>query len=84
MRSEYFSRNVLAENINDKKCKKHGGFPTEVSDMVRYMKMELLTFSLILYQPAMKNPDALGIFSPECFGGKYKPLKKHNSRRIIS
>jgi hypothetical protein len=23
-------------------------------------------------------------FSPECFGGKYKPLKKHNSRRIIS
>jgi hypothetical protein len=34
--------------------------------------------------PAMKNPDALRIFSPECFGGKYKPLKKHNRRRIIS
>ena len=34
--------------------------------------------------PAMKNPDALRIFFPECFGGKYKPLKKHNSRRIIS
>jgi hypothetical protein len=31
-------------------CKKHGGFPTEVSDMARNMKMELLTFSLILYQ----------------------------------
>jgi hypothetical protein len=28
----------------------------------------------------MKNPDALRIFSPECFGGKYKSLKKHNSR----
>ena len=34
----------------DKKCKKHGGFPTEVSDMARNMKMELLTLSLILYQ----------------------------------
>ena len=34
--------------------------------------------------PAMKNPDALRIFFPKCFGGKYKPLKKHNSRRIIS
>jgi hypothetical protein len=34
--------------------------------------------------PSMKNPDALRIFFPECFGGKYKPLKKHNSRRIIS
>jgi hypothetical protein len=33
------------------KVKKHGGFPTEVSDMARNMKMELLTFSLILYQP---------------------------------
>jgi hypothetical protein len=31
----------------------------------------------------MKNPDALRIFFPECFGGKYKPLKKRNSRRII-
>jgi hypothetical protein len=30
----------------------------------------------------MKTPDALRIFFPECFGGKYKPLKKHNSRRI--
>jgi hypothetical protein len=30
--------------------KNHGGFPTEVSDMARNMKMELLTFSLILYQ----------------------------------
>jgi hypothetical protein len=27
-----------------------GGFPTEVSDMARNMKMELHTFSLILYQ----------------------------------
>jgi hypothetical protein len=34
--------------------------------------------------PAMKNPDALRIFFPECFGGKYKPLKKHKTRRIIS
>jgi hypothetical protein len=35
--------------------------------------------------PAKKNPDALRIFFPEFFGGKYKPLKKHiNSRRIIS
>jgi hypothetical protein len=33
-----------------KSVKKHGGFPTEVSDMARNMKMELLTFSLILYQ----------------------------------
>jgi hypothetical protein len=33
-----------------KKCKKHGGFPTEVSDMARNMKIELLTFSPILYQ----------------------------------
>jgi hypothetical protein len=32
----------------------------------------------------MKNPDALRIFFPEYFGGKYKSLKKHNSRRIIS
>jgi hypothetical protein len=24
----------------------------------------------------MKNPDALRIFSPEIFGGKYKSLKK--------
>jgi hypothetical protein len=24
--------------------------------------------------PAMKNPDALRIFFPENFGGKYKPL----------
>jgi hypothetical protein len=44
--------------------KKHGGFPTEMSDMA--------------------NPYALRIFFPECFGGKYKPLKKHNSTRIIS
>jgi hypothetical protein len=29
-----------------KKCKKTRGFPTEVSDMARNMKMELLTFSL--------------------------------------
>jgi hypothetical protein len=28
----------------------------------------------------MKNPDALRIFFPECFGGKYKPLKKRNRR----
>jgi hypothetical protein len=91
MRSEYFSHNVLAGNINrwknitadglfrkngtttiwiwkhwnnlmvnncsvsvlktvwydsaiwrqGKKCKKHGGFPTEVSDMAQNMKMEL-------------------------------------------
>jgi hypothetical protein len=34
--------------------------------------------------PAMKNPDAHRIFFPEFFGGKYKSLKKHNSRRIIS
>jgi hypothetical protein len=34
--------------------------------------------------PAMKNPYALRIFFPEFFGGKYKPPKKHNSRRIIS
>jgi hypothetical protein len=33
---------------------------------------------------AMKNPDALRILFPEFFGGKYKSLKKHNSRRIIS
>ena len=33
-----------------KKCKKHWGFPTKVSDMARNMKMELHTFSLILYQ----------------------------------
>ena len=33
---------------------------------------------------AMKNPDALRIFSLEFFGRKYKPLRKHNSRRIIS
>ena len=33
---------------------------------------------------AMKNPDELRIFFQELFGGKYKPLKKHNSRRIIS
>jgi hypothetical protein len=26
--------------------------------------------------PAMKNTDALRIFSPEFFGGKYKSLKK--------
>jgi hypothetical protein len=30
--------------------KKHRGFPTEVSDRARNMKMELLTFYLILYQ----------------------------------
>jgi hypothetical protein len=34
--------------------------------------------------PAMKNPDALRIFFPECLGEKYKPLKKSNSRWIIS
>jgi hypothetical protein len=34
--------------------------------------------------PAMKNPDALRIFFPDFCGGKYKPLKKHNSRWIIS
>jgi hypothetical protein len=34
--------------------------------------------------PAMKNSDALGIFFPDFFPGKYKPRKKHNSRRIIS
>ena len=34
--------------------------------------------------PAMKNPDALRILFPEFVGGQYKPLKKHNSRRIIS
>jgi hypothetical protein len=39
--------------LQGKKCKKHRGFPTEVSDMARNMKMELLTFSLILYQ--LKN-----------------------------
>ena len=33
-----------------KGVKKHRGFPTEVSDMARNMKMELLTFYLILYQ----------------------------------
>jgi hypothetical protein len=41
MRSEYFP---------PKKCKKHWGFPNKVSDMARNMKMELHTFSLILYQ----------------------------------
>jgi hypothetical protein len=29
---------------------RYGGFPTEVRDMARNMKMELFTFSLILYQ----------------------------------
>jgi hypothetical protein len=33
-----------------KSVKKHWGFPTKVSDMARNMKMELHTFSLILYQ----------------------------------
>ena len=33
-----------------KSVKTHGGFPTDVSDMARNMKIELLTFSLILYQ----------------------------------
>ena len=33
--------------------KNHGGFPTEVSEMTRNMQIELLTFSLILYQ--LKN-----------------------------
>jgi hypothetical protein len=33
-----------------KKCKQHEDFPTEVNDMARNMKMELFTFSLILYQ----------------------------------
>jgi hypothetical protein len=28
--------------------------------------------------PAMKNPDALRIFFPEYFGGKYKSLKNSN------
>ena len=32
-----------------KKCKKHGGFPTEVSDMAQIMKIELLTFSLYCF-----------------------------------
>ena len=34
--------------------------------------------------PAMKNPDAPRTPLPQCFGGKYKPLKKHNSRRTTS
>jgi hypothetical protein len=34
--------------------------------------------------PAMKNPDALRIFFPKFLGGKYKSLKKHNNKRIIS
>jgi hypothetical protein len=51
-----------------KKCKKHGGFPTEVSDMARNKKMELFTVSL--------NSDAFRIFSPKFFCGKYKSLKK--------
>ena len=33
-----------------KSVKKHWGFPTKVSDMARNMKMELHTFSPILYQ----------------------------------
>ena len=33
-----------------KSVKNTGDFPTEVSDMARNMKMELFTFSLILYQ----------------------------------
>ena len=37
-----------------------------------------------LFANAMKNPDALRIFFPKCFGGNINRWKKHNSRRIIS
>ena len=33
-----------------KGVKRRGGFPTEVSDMARSMKVGLLAFSLVLYQ----------------------------------
>jgi hypothetical protein len=36
--------------VDKVKSVKIRGFPTEVSDMARNMKMELLTFSLILFQ----------------------------------
>jgi hypothetical protein len=40
---------ILVEvEVEGKKCKNHGSFPTEVSDMARNMKIELLTFSLAL------------------------------------
>jgi hypothetical protein len=31
----------------------------------------------------MKNPDALRIFSPVCFGGKYKSLKKTTADELF-
>jgi hypothetical protein len=39
-----------------------------------------LRMDYLLWKTQMRSE----YFSPECFGGKYKPLKKHNSRRIIS
>jgi hypothetical protein len=35
--------------------KKHGGYPTEVSDMARNMKMELLTFFLNAYTVSVEK-----------------------------
>ena len=40
-----------------KSVKKHGGFPTEVSDMARNMKMELLTFSLYCTYISLETVD---------------------------
>jgi hypothetical protein len=66
---------------------------TEISPRIakqlwfHHLRRSVRTITLGFFKngiPAMKNPDALRIFFPEIFGGKYKLLKKHNSRRIIS
>jgi hypothetical protein len=42
---------LFRKNVDKvKSVKKYGSLPTEVSDMARNMEIELLTFSLILYQ----------------------------------
>jgi hypothetical protein len=51
-------------------CKKTRGFPTEVGDIRKCKNDNPGFFTNGI--PTMKNPDALRIFSPEVFGGKYK------------
>ena len=46
-----------------KSVKKHGGFPTEVSDMARNMKMELLTVELKKHE----NRDDLDFLQMNCY-----------------
>ena len=71
-----FPRNLAENNEAASFLDQTTSFETEVQEREPWDFYEWITCN--------EKPRCAPNIFPECFGGKYKPLKKHNSRRIIS